>query len=77
MSTPKKESLPKLAARHYLFWLADMACGIAGWVYGFGLEVQNWWALIGFMLVTRYIVFVSFGAADLARRRKESEESDK
>ncbi len=39
-----------------LFYMLDMAAAIAGFKYGFGLEVQNWWALIGFMLLARFII---------------------
>lgn len=72
-----RESLPKLAARHFIFWGTDMACGLAGWVYGFGLQVQNWWAVLGFLFLSRWLVFVIHGAHDMATRRKESESDQK
>ena len=52
--------LPRLALRHWLFWAVDMATAIVGWVYGFGLEVKNWWALIGMMLGARWVCYVMF-----------------
>lgn len=72
----KRPTLPKLAARHFIFWGTDMACGIAGWVYGFGLQVQNWWALIGLLLFSRWFVFVIHGTYDMAQRNKAAEEGD-
>ena len=69
----KRPSLPKLAARHFVFWSVDMAMGVCGWLFGFGLQVQNWPALLFFMFFSRWACFVIFGAADLARRQKEQE----
>lgn len=44
--------------RIILFYFLDMAAAIAGFRYGFGLEVVNWMALIGFMLITRFFIKV-------------------
>lgn len=32
---------------HLVLYVFDMAIAIAGFTYGFGLEVKNWWAVIG------------------------------
>jgi hypothetical protein len=73
VSTEKKPSLLMPALRHYLFWVVDMSCALAGWMIGFGMPVKSWPALLFFMLVARWISFVGFGAHDLAQRRKQWE----
>ncbi len=50
-----KPKLLKPALRHYLFWVIDMGCAVAGFVLGFGLEVKSWPALLFFMFLTRWI----------------------
>lgn len=72
-SDNNKPGLLMPALRHYIFWVVDMATGILGWVYGFGLEVKSWPVLIGLLLVSRWIWFVGFGAHDLGARRKQWE----
>lgn len=74
MSKPK---LLKPALRHYMFWVIDMACAVAGFVLGFGLEVKSWPALLFFMFMARWITFVGFGAHDLHRRQKQWESEQK
>jgi hypothetical protein len=73
ITNKKKPGLLMPALRHYAFWAVDMATAIVGFVYGFGLEVKSWSALIGILLVSRWAVFVGFGAHDLGARRKQWE----
>lgn len=70
----KRASLPTLALRHWLFWAVDMGTAIIGWVYGFGLQVQNWWALIGMMLGARWFCYLMFQAHNHAIVRQQVRE---
>lgn len=63
--------LLKLSLINLLLWGLDMACAISGFYYGFGLEVKNWPALIGFMLLSRWVVYVVRGCYQLTREKKE------
>lgn len=56
MSGPK--SLRRNAVRHFVLYAIDMLIAIAGWTVGFGLQVQNWPALIGLLLVSRWVFHV-------------------
>ena len=47
------------AIRSFILYSLDMAAAVTGWVYGFGLEVKNWWALIGCMLAIRWVFHVT------------------
>lgn len=65
--------------RAFLLYTLDMVTAIAGWVYGFGLPIQNVWILIGLCLLLRFfwhsiaIVFM----ADDARRIAETVAAEK
>lgn len=51
-------------------YAVDMSIATAGFVVGFGLEIQNWWAMIGLMLVSRWIfhtVHMAMLSADKAK----------
>ncbi len=54
MSAPNYR-LRRNAARSFILYGIDMAAAIAGWVYGFGLTVHNWVALIGICLLLRWV----------------------
>lgn len=51
-------SLKRRAIRVFIIYSLDMLIAIAGWVYGFGLTVQNWPALIALCLFTRFIFHI-------------------
>ena len=53
------------AIRHLLLYSFDMCIAIAGWTYGFGLHVKNWWALIGLLIVSRFVFYTVQTAAML------------
>lgn len=57
-----KLNLKRAALRSFLLYVLDMAAAICGWVYGFGLEVKNWWVLIIMLLVVRWVFYVVQGA---------------
>lgn len=41
--------------RHVIFYIFDMGIAIAGWTWGFGLHVTNWWALVGLLVFSRFV----------------------
>lgn len=41
--------------RYVFFYAFDMGIAIAGWTYGFGLHVKNWWALVGLLVFSRFV----------------------
>lgn len=43
------------AIRHIIFYVFDMGIAIGGWTWGFGLHVKNWWALIGLLVLSRFV----------------------
>ena len=53
-----------LALRSLALYALDMGCAVVGFVYGFGLTVKNWPALIGAMIVVRWFGFVARGVHD-------------
>lgn len=55
MST-KPPNICKNALRSLLFYSLDMSVAVFGWVYGFGLEVKSWPALVGIMLFSRWVM---------------------
>jgi hypothetical protein len=62
----------RLALVNLALYSADMACAIAGFVLGFGLEVKSWAAVLGFMLLSRWVVFVVRGAWEMQARKREA-----
>lgn len=44
--------------RALIVYSIDISIAITGWVYGFGLEVKNWYALIFLCIFTRFIFHV-------------------
>lgn len=66
----KAPSLWRLALVNLLFYAIDMGCAVAGFVIGFGLEVKSWAAVIGFMVLSRWLWHVIRGVIDM-RRDKE------
>lgn len=63
--------LLKLSLMNLALWSLDMACAIAGFYYGFGLEVKNWPAIIGFMIFSRWVIYVTRGCYQLHQDRKD------
>lgn len=51
-------SLRRGALRSFLLYGLDMGFALIGWIYGFGMTVHNWWALIGSMFVARWVFHV-------------------
>ncbi len=46
------------ALRTLLLYAFDMGIAIAGWTYGFGLHVRNWWALVLLLIVSRFVFHI-------------------
>ena len=65
-------SLLKASCLNLFFYALDMATAVAGFYFGFGLQVQNWPALIGFMIISRWIVYVGKGVYNLHMEKKSS-----
>ncbi len=73
MKSPQnKPKFWRLALVNLALYSADMACAIAGFVLGFGLEVKSWAAVLGFMLLSRWVVFVVRGTWELHMRKREA-----
>lgn len=49
--------------RAFIIYSLDMCGAILGWIYGFGMTVHNWYALIGIMIFWRFIFHVLAVAA--------------
>ena len=49
-----KPSLLKVAGRSLFFYAIDMAIAMCGFIFGFGLEVKSWPALICFLIMSRW-----------------------
>jgi hypothetical protein len=43
---------------HLVMYAFDMVIAILGWTYGFGLQVKNWWALIGLLIFSRFVFHI-------------------
>lgn len=67
----KESSMTRIrrnAARSIFWYALDMAVAITGWVVGFGLHVQNWWALVLLLIASRWVFFtlqVAFSTGDV------------
>jgi hypothetical protein len=64
-------SWKKRALLNFLLYSVDVAIAIAGMSFGFGIHVENWWALLGLMLVSRWVFNTVHNAmlfADAERR---------
>jgi hypothetical protein len=55
------------ALRALLLYSLDMCVAVAGWTIGFGLELENPWALVLLLLVARWV----FHVLQLAFMRKD------
>lgn len=62
-------SLWRLSMVSLLLYAVDMGCAVAGFIYGFGLNVRSWFAVLGFMVLSRWI----FHVVHYAWRRTEDE----
>lgn len=49
------KSWRRTALRNLFMYLVDMSFALAGFEYGWGLHVRSWTALIGLMLVCRFV----------------------
>lgn len=45
----------KRLLRAFIIYSLDMGVAILGWIYGFGMTVHNWYALIGIMIFWRFM----------------------
>ena len=70
MKPRDQQGLARLAATSFAFYAVDMACAVLGFVYGFGLTVNSWWAVLGFMVLSRWVTFVSRGTWEMVQRKK-------
>lgn len=61
----------RLGLVHLLLYAVDMAMAICGFVFGFGLEVKNWGAVIGFMICIRWVVFVVHGTLRMSQEKRK------
>lgn len=52
----KQKPLWQLALRHLLWYSVEACIALIGWTYGFGLEVKNWWILIGTLIIARWLL---------------------
>ena len=67
--------IKKLALLSLFFYAVDVACAIGGFVYGFGLRVENWWAVVGFMVLSRWLIYTMRTFADEVRKIKTEEKA--
>jgi hypothetical protein len=66
----------KRALLNLFLYAVDMTIAIAGMVLGYGLQVKNWWALIGLLIVSRWVFNTVHNAmlyADAERRASQGE----
>ncbi len=59
----------RLALYRFGFYALDMGCAVAGFVYGFGLSIKSWGAVLGFMIFSRFVTFCITGMLDRAAKR--------
>ena len=59
----------RLGLFHLLLYAIDMSMAICGFVFGFGLEVKSWGAVIGFMVLCRWVVFVVHGTFRMSQEK--------
>lgn len=67
-------SWKKRALLNFLLYSVDVTIAIAGMSFGFGIRVENWWALLGLMLVSRWVFNTVHNAmlfADAERRASQ------
>lgn len=62
--------LLKLSLINLAFYTLDMGTAIAGFYFGFGLTVANWPALLGFMILARWLIYVGRGTYALSQKGK-------
>jgi hypothetical protein len=65
------------AALHFALYCVDMSIAIAGMAYGFGIQVQNWWALVGLMLVSRFVFNTANNAMMFAAAEKRASQGER
>lgn len=70
MEAKRKPGLLRLSLTNMFLYAADMGCAIGGFVLGFGLDVKNWWAVIGFMIVARWVFFVTRCCWEIAEKKR-------
>ena len=52
---------------HLSIYVIDMGMAITGFIMGFGLTVQNWWWVIGPMVVGRFCFHILHSASKEAK----------
>lgn len=68
MSAP---SLRRLIALDFFLYAVDMGCAFGGFVYGFGMSVHSWPAVIGFMVLSRWAFYTTHRLVRHARDKAE------
>jgi hypothetical protein len=68
--------LRRRAWAHFLMYVADMALAISAFIFGFGLEVHNWWALLLIGSVGRFSFHMAASALMYATERERVREDD-
>lgn len=59
-----------LALISLLFFAIDMLLCVVGFVYGFGIQVQNWWVMIGVMIFSRWFFHTLHRIVDIVRQKE-------
>ena len=67
-------SIKKLVLLSLFFYAVDMACAVLGFLYGFGLRVENWWAIVGFMVLSRWLIYTMRTLVDEVKKIKKEEQ---
>lgn len=74
MSAGRTTILRRRAWAHLAFYVVDMALALTAWIVGFGLTVQNWWALLLLGIAARWVSSVTSSALMYATARERAEE---
>lgn len=57
-SKTSSSSLLVLFFRAWFLYSIDLGLAITAWIIGFGLEVKNWWVIIGMGLIVRAVFHI-------------------
>jgi hypothetical protein len=68
----KSKPVWQLALRNFLHFAIDVTIAIIGMIYGFGLTVQNWGAVLGLMFLTRWVTSTLHSAWLLDDAKKQA-----
>lgn len=69
----KKGTLRRNALRSLLLYSIDLAIALTALTIGFGLQVQNWWAVVGLGILSRWIFHVLQHGFYLKDAREEAQ----